>query len=117
MSRGTFMNSVGEGRAPANSVVQANQTNTTPSRFSRLFLEDGSYIRIKNCTAGLQRTPYTRDLSLRLYLNAVNLATFTKYKGYDPEVSAFENANMRGVDSGGSYPQSRTISTGANVTF
>lgn len=104
------------GEGSSTTVTQANQANNTSSRFSRLFLEDGSYIRIKNVQLGYN-VPRIRGISsLRLYLNAVNLATFAKYKGYDPEVSAFENANMRGVDLG-SYPQSRTISVGANVTF
>ncbi len=105
---------VWRGEGTSNTVIQANQANTTASRFSRLFLEDGSYVRIKNVQLGYNFPRIKGISSLRVYLNAVNLATFTKYKGYDPEVSAFENANMRGVDLG-SYPQSRTISVGVNV--
>lgn len=105
-----------KGEGSTNSVVQANQGNTTSANFSRSFLEDGSFIRIKNVQLGYN-LPKIRGISAaRVFLNAVNLVTFTRYKGYDPEVSAFENANMRGVDLG-SYPQSRTISIGANVTF
>ncbi|GAA0562528.1 SusC/RagA family TonB-linked outer membrane protein [Chitinophaga japonensis] len=109
-------NKIWRGEGTSTDVIQANQSNTTASRFSRLFLEDGSYIRVKNVQLGYN-VPRIRGIAaLRIYLNAVNLFTFTDYTGYDPEVSAFENANMRGVDLG-SYPQSRTISIGANVTF
>ena len=105
-----------KGEGSTNTVIQANQANVTASRFSRSFLEDGSYVRIKNIQLGYN-VPKIKGISnMRVYVNAVNLLTFTKYKGYDPEVSAFENANMRGVDLG-SYPQSRTVSIGANVTF
>lgn len=107
---------VWRGAGSTNTVIQANQANTTASRFSGSFLEDGSYVRIKSIQLGYN-VPRIRGISsLRVYLNAINLYTFTNYKGYDPEVSAFENANMRGVDLG-SYPQSRTVSIGVNVTF
>jgi hypothetical protein len=49
-------------------------------------------------------------------VNAINLLTITDYTGYDPEVSAFSNTDMRGVDLG-SYPQSRLFSVGMSLTF
>lgn len=104
------------GEGSTNSVIQANQGNTTSAYFSRSYLEDGSFVRIKNVQLGYNLPKIRGISSMRVYLNAINLVTFTKYKGYDPEVSAFENANMRGVDLG-SYPQSRTVSIGANVVF
>ncbi|MRG45138.1 SusC/RagA family TonB-linked outer membrane protein [Chitinophaga sp. SYP-B3965] len=104
------------GEGTSNTIIQPNQANITASRFSRQFLEDGSYVRIKNIQLGYT-FPKIRGISnLRMYFNAINLFTFTNYSGYDPEVSAFENANMRGVDLG-SYPQSRTLTVGLNVTF
>jgi TonB-linked SusC/RagA family outer membrane protein len=108
--------SIWRGEGSSNTVIQANQANTTSAYFSRSYLEDGSFIRIKNVQLGYNLPKIRGISSMRLYLNAINLFTFTKYKGYDPEVSAFENANMRGVDLG-SYPQSRTVSIGANVVF
>lgn len=54
--------------------------------------------------------------SLRIGINIVNPFTFTKYKGYDPEVSASTNAISRGVDMG-NYPQARTYSLISIVHF
>jgi hypothetical protein len=51
-----------------------------------------------------------------VYVNAINLHTWTKYKGFDPEVSAFGSPDRPGVDLG-SYPQSRIVSFGINTTF
>jgi TonB-linked SusC/RagA family outer membrane protein len=87
-------------------------------RFSDAFLEDGSYIRLKNVQLGYELPPsLVRGVrSARVYVNAINLLTFTRYTGYDPEVSAFSNTDMRGVDLG-SYPQSRLFSVGMSVTF
>jgi len=50
-----------------------------------------------------------------LFVTAENLFTFTSYDGFDPEIAAGDYFNI-GVDKG-IYPQSRTISVGANLTF
>ncbi len=80
---------------------------------STRFIEDGSYLRLKNLQIGytfpLKWTQKFRCSRLRLYATASNLFTVTKYKGYDPEVGG-------GVDYG-NYPQSRTFTFGLNVTF
>ena len=92
-------------------------------RLSDRYIEDGSYIRIKNITLG-----YTFPKSLlqkaklenvRVYLNIQNLATFTKYSGYDPEVGASTQDSTGltfGVDNG-RYPSPMTCSFGLNITF
>jgi len=87
-------------------------------RFSDAFLEDGSYIRLKNVQLGYELpAALVRGVrSARFYVNAINLLTLTDYTGYDPEVSAFSNTDMRGVDLG-SYPQSRLFTLGMSVTF
>ncbi|ALW84820.1 hypothetical protein AUC43_06800 [Hymenobacter sedentarius] len=83
-------------------------------RVSTYYMEDGSYMRIKNLTLG-----YTLPTALmsrmgaqqiRVYVSAQNLATFTKYTGFDPEVSP------SGVDRG-VYPQSRVLLAGLNIGF
>lgn len=86
----------------------------TNLRVSTYFIEDGSYARIKNLTLGytlptglLSRISATQ---LRVYVTAQNLATLTKYSGFDPEVSA------SGVDLG-IYPQSRVFMAGLNIGF
>jgi hypothetical protein len=52
---------------------------------------------------------------LRIFISAENLLTFTGYDGFDPEVASGGYTTI-GVDKG-IYPQSRTISAGANITF
>ncbi|MBO6095784.1 MAG: SusC/RagA family protein, partial [Bacteroidales bacterium] len=92
-------------------------------RLSDRYIEDGSYLRIKNVTLG-----YTFPKSLlskakidniRLYMNIQNLYTFTKYMGYDPEVGASTQDSSGltfGVDNG-RYPSPMTCSFGVNITF
>jgi len=53
---------------------------------------------------------------LRLYATGNNLLTWTKYTGYDPEVSTMSNAMTPGVDFG-AYPRSRSFVFGVNVAF
>ncbi|MGC1241562.1 MAG: SusC/RagA family TonB-linked outer membrane protein, partial [Chryseosolibacter sp.] len=84
-------------------------------RPSDRFIEDGSYVRLKNVTLG-----YTLPAALaervalkraRLYVSGQNLYTFTNYTGNDPELGY-----ATGIDLS-VYPQARTISIGANLTF
>lgn len=83
-------------------------------RPSDRFVEDGSYLRVKNVTLGYSfPATVTRKLSMssaRIYISAANLFTLTKYKGFDPEVGA------NGIDLN-TYPVTRTISIGANISF
>ncbi|MET4075684.1 TonB-dependent receptor [Hymenobacter sp. UYCo722] len=83
-------------------------------RVSTHYIEDGSYVRLKNLTFGytLPRSVLSRISAsqIRLYVTAQNLATLTKYTGFDPEVSA------SGVDLG-IYPQTRVFMGGINVGF
>ena len=87
-------------------------------RFSNAFVEDGSYIRLKNVQLGyeLSQRLVPGVETARVFVNGINLWTRTKYTGFDPEVSAFSDASMRGVDLG-SYPQSRTFTLGLSATF
>jgi TonB-linked SusC/RagA family outer membrane protein len=100
-------------------------SNATPST---RFIEDGSYIRLKALTIGYNLKSATlskwKISRCMLYLTAENLFTFTKYSGFDPEVSAFSvksqsatNQNTAaGVDYG-TYPQSRDFIFGLNISF
>lgn len=84
-------------------------------------VEDGSFVRIKNITLGynlpagwLQRSKLAK---FRVYASVNNLSTFTKYRGYDPEVNAFGQSHLlQGIDYGG-YPLARTIIGGVQVGF
>lgn len=96
-----------------------NPTNKYPSlrdgrqvKISDWWIEDGSFLRVQNLNIG-----YTFDLpkksflsKARIYMNASNLYTFTKFKGYDPEVG------LDGVYSGG-YPRLRKWTFGLDLTF
>ncbi|MCI1190097.1 TonB-dependent receptor [Hymenobacter sp. DH14] len=83
-------------------------------RVSTHYIEDGSYVRLKNLTFGytLPRSIMNRVSAsqIRVYFTAQNLLTLTKYTGYDPEVSA------SGVDLG-IYPQTRVLMGGLNIGF
>ncbi|MBV8252058.1 MAG: TonB-dependent receptor [Chitinophaga sp.] len=85
------------------------------------WLESGSYVRIKRLELGytIPTAIFKSNLkinSLRAYLSAENLFTFTKYKGYNPDLGNGGNPLDRGKD-GGAYPLQRIISVGATVSF
>ena len=92
-------------------------------RLSDRYIEDGSYLRVKNITLGytvpkdkLQNLTVKLE-SVRLQMNIQNLFTFTKYSGYDPEVGASTaSVNVMGLDNG-RYPSPTVYSLGVNVTF
>ncbi len=91
------------------------------NRLSTRFIEDGSYVRLKNLTLGYNLPAslarHAALKNLRLYVTGQNLVTWTKYTGYDPEVSAdpFSSTSL-GRDFG-VYPQARTYTVGLNATF
>lgn len=85
---------------------------------SDLYVYDGSYLRLKNIQLGYTLPQHlTKKVfisSLRLYVAAENLFTFTKYHGFDPEISS--GGTSLGIDYG-VYPQARTWTIGANLSF
>lgn len=91
-------------------------------RISDLYVEDGSYLRLKTLQLGytLPQNISKKLLmsSLRVYVTGQNLLTFTKYSGSDPEIGQISSTNTlsRGVDIG-TYPQAQTITAGVNITF
>ncbi len=90
--------------------------NGNYSKVSDFFLDKGDYLRLKNLNIAyaipqslLAHIGFPQS-ACKVYVNGENLLTFTKYKGFDPEVG-----NL-GIDAG-RYPVSRMISLGLNVTF
>ena len=107
---------------------RSGQNTPRNLRASDRFLENGSYMRLRNLTLGYTiPKPVLNSIarnvfsSFRVYLTAMNLLTLTSYKGYDPEVSAsVTDAKSfiftKGVDTG-QYPQPRTFMVGVQVGF
>lgn len=90
-------------------------------RLSNRFVEDGSYVRVKNISIGynLPKKLYSQYgiSNIKVYSNAQNVLTFTKYKGYDPEVGAInQNVLLTGIDNG-RYPSPIITTLGLNVNF
>lgn len=95
----------------------ANGNYANPSTF---YIEEGSYMRIRNITLGYtipeSLIRKTRVLSsCRIYASAQNLFTFTNYSGFDPEVGATSPLRA-GIDDG-VYPVPRTLLFGLNLSF
>lgn len=93
----------------------------TNDRMSSVFVEDGTYVRIKNLAIGytlpkkwLQKVKIE---NLRVYFNVQNLWTITGYDGYDPEVGSYnQNVLLRGVDYA-RYPSQRIYTFGLNLNL
>lgn len=87
--------------------------------FSRRFIEDGSFVRIKNLALGysLPKQLIKGISSAKITVGVTNLHTFTKYSGYDPEMNSYgNNPALFGVDLGG-YPNSRTFNLSLRCGF
>ncbi len=90
-------------------------------RWSDRYIEDGTYVRLKNISLGYNFPKKWISKwgleSLRLYANFQNLLTITKYSGYDPEIGvSTQSANVMGLDNA-RYPSPTTYSFGLNVSF
>jgi TonB-dependent starch-binding outer membrane protein SusC len=85
---------------------------------SDLFVKDGTFMRVKNVILGYTLpSKWTKKVfisSLRMYVAAENLFTFTRYEGFDPEISS--GGTSLGIDRG-VYPQARTFSFGINLSI
>lgn len=96
---------------PRNTIQDTNGNNALPSD---RFLEDGSYLRLKNIQLGYTiENEMVNDL--RVYLGAKNLFTITDYTGYDPSVVNY-STYARGVDRG-LYPGSKSVYMGLSFNF
>ncbi len=103
--------------APIQENAGSFSTNTVPNSY---YIEDGSYLRAKNAQIGY-RLP--ADLlsklkieSARIYVQAANLFTLTKYTGPDPEVGQVQNSTAFGLDEG-TYPNTKQFLIGLNLSF
>lgn len=108
----TRMRDVWSASNPGGSIPNPYGSSRNYETSSR-FVEDGSYLRLKNLTVGYTLPErWTKKMHMnrwRFYVAVSNLFTVTDYTGYDPEVGG-------GVDYG-NYPQSRTFMFGTNINF
>ena len=98
-------------------VTFVDSNNNT--RASNRYIEDGSYLRIKNIQLGYKFPNSLIDElgfdEVRAYFQVKNALTLTEYSGYDPEISVGGVLNT-GIDYG-TYPQPRIWSMGLNIKF
>lgn len=100
----------------------ASNNNTM---LSTRFLEDASYVRLKNLQIGynLPKAFVSRYgfNTFRVYVTGTNLVTFTKYSGADPEMTVSDNdrrsADLANGIDWGTYPAARSYNVGINVSF
>jgi len=123
---------VDEGEGTSNTIPRVtlgNESNQNWRKFSDLYIHDAGYLRVKSINVGydfksslLKNTPIGQ---FRIYFSALNVFTFTKYNGIDPEVGYGsyydEEGNLidgfaSGVDMG-FYPSAKTYLIGVNVKF
>jgi len=105
---------------PTNDYPRANASPMS-NVFSDHQVEDGSYWRIKDVTLSydfpVNLTRKFRCNALQVYISAKNVYTFTKYSGYDPEVSRFGQNNLSMGADYGSYPVPKLYMLGFKINF
>ncbi|MFO7998131.1 MAG: TonB-dependent receptor [Bacteroidales bacterium] len=109
-------------RQPGDRTHVPRVTETDPNnnnRISSRFIEDGSYLRVKNLTLSYSLKRETaeklRIRSARIYVSGQNLLTFTNYSGMDPEVNYAGADNLRIGTDFFTHPHARTVSLGINL--
>jgi TonB-linked SusC/RagA family outer membrane protein len=106
------------GPGSSNRIPRVTEDNRNWTQFSDLYIHKGDFLRISNITIGYD---FAKNINksylskVRLYASVLNLYTFTKYNGMDPEIGYGEGFSS-GVDLG-YYPRPRTLMIGANIRF
>ncbi|MDF1548702.1 MAG: SusC/RagA family TonB-linked outer membrane protein [Bacteroidales bacterium] len=101
------------------STQYSRMTSSVPSE---LLIEDGSFLRLQTLRLGYNLptslTSKIKAQSVKVYLAANNLALFTKYSGYDPEVTSNQGGAsfIQGFDYG-AFPRAKTFLLGLNIQF
>lgn len=114
LARWTGEGTTNDARNPRYTFIDANNN----TRASDRYVEDGSFVKIKDLQLGytIPASAYKNKIftRIRVYAQVKNAYTFTKYSGYDPEISGgiFDT----GIDRG-AYPQARTYSLGVDFKF
>ncbi|MBT1686904.1 SusC/RagA family TonB-linked outer membrane protein [Dawidia soli] len=112
------------GPGSSNTIPRVTDDNRNWTNFSDLYIQNGDYLRLNNVTLGydlsnLMKKKYLSQV--RLYASVLNVYTFTKYTGMDPEIGyGIDNGERDKFSSGidlGYYPRPRTFLLGLNVKF
>ena len=108
----------GGGNVYRSAYTEYDYINSGAGIISDFFLYDGSYLKLQNATIGYNFV--TKDWkyvnSLRLYLAAKNVITFTRYNGSDPSL-VNSNGLTPGIDTNGAYPAACQITLGVTARF
>lgn len=118
-SKNLLYNSWTETNRSAKIPKATNTSNfSTNTQVCSYYIEDGSYLRLKNLQVGYtipgNLTEKIKIRSLRIYMQAVNLFTLTKYSGLDPEIGGGDLAF--GIDYG-NYPNAKQFIIGLNLSL
>ncbi|MCX6224625.1 MAG: TonB-dependent receptor [Bacteroidia bacterium] len=114
------------GEGTSNTQPRASWTSkSNNARPSSRFLEDGSYLRLKNLQIGYSIPEKTLKIigltQVRFYASGTNLFTLTKYSGLDPEMTVSDNSKGEGDRASGidwgTYPSAMAIMFGIDITF
>jgi len=98
------------GEGSTNSIPRLSFNDVGGSKVSSVFVEDASYLRLKNIELGYTlRVPNAKIKSLRFYISGQNLITVTKYTGLDPESTSLKDQ--------GTYPQMKAFIVGAKINL
>ena len=108
----------------AEAIASSSESTNNSAPVSTRYLKDGAFLRLNNLTLGYNVNTKALGISkwvsaLRLSVTGQNLAVFTKYDGYDPEVNTDRTIN--GITSYGidylSYPKAKSVIFGLNISF
>jgi TonB-dependent starch-binding outer membrane protein SusC len=106
---------------PNGALPRYNSWHENNRALSSRFVEDGSYLRIQTVSLGFNLpSKYMSKVKIsnaRIFVLGQNLYTFTKYSGLDPELGSFNNNILMSNIDNGNYPNPRTYTLGANITF
>ncbi|GHT28733.1 SusC/RagA family TonB-linked outer membrane protein [Bacteroidia bacterium] len=105
---------------PSNRIAKA--TNSTSIVVDDRYIEDASYLKLRNISIGytFPLKQITKNTKIRIFASAQNLLTWTPYSGYDPESNRNGKDEFSGLYQGvdfGTYPSSRTIQFGINISL
>ncbi len=123
-----YFNNRWNGEGSTNTFARAiiDDNDVQNNRASSYFVEDGSFLRLRNLNIGYSLPQNITDKlglsTLRIYTSMQNVFTITKYSGSDPEIgqnadiNGSSNVTTRGIDAG-AYPLSKTFTLGLNLKF